>query len=332
MQLVTLEDLIKRYIHLGPPSAKGFHGVKCAGCNDYKVRGGFKFDDKIVYSCFNCGSESSFVYDPGRSSISRNGRKTLLAFGIPENELNNALGAAAFAKKDQVSDEPPPKPETTFPTEELKLPANTYLITSDESPWCQVAREYLALRKLKATDYPYFVSESPSYLGRVLIPYYYRDKLVYWQGRSLDPSIEPRYKNPVVSKENILFNVNELLRYTEEPLYVTEGPLDALSLGSNAVALTGSSLTEFKIRELARAARHRRVVFVIDKNSRGRSLGEQVLRAGVTNWYVVCFPTGVEDANEALITYGKLWMLQYITDSAVQGMTGQLHLEKHCGT
>jgi DNA primase len=142
----------------------------------------------------------------------------------------------------------------------------------------------------------------------------------------MDELITPRYKNPSVEKENIFFNMDEIYRYTNEPLFVTEGPLDALSIGKNAVALLGSTLSEFRKRELNKAVR-RKIIFVIDKNSNGYKLGQKVLNQ---EWFVTCFPDNVDDSNHALQLYGRLWMINYISTSAVKGFEGQILLEIRC--
>ena len=144
----------------------------------------------------------------------------------------------------------------------------------------------------------------------------------------MDEALEPRYKNPVVEKDNIFFNMDELFRHTNDPLFVTEGPLDALSIGQNATALTGSTLTEFKIRELERVARQRQVIFVIDKNQNGYKLGMQALERG---WSVAVFPDNIDDANDAKRHLGQLWTVSHLAQTAADGFGGQVLLKTKCG-
>ena len=252
-----LESLIRRYIILGKVSPKGFETVKCAKCNDYKTRGGFKFDAGIVgYSCFNCGAKAK--YDSNKNSISGAMKEILLAFGIPEGEIDGCVNLSFFKEKKTATSIEPTKKHLELPTVEAPLPSSSVLITTDDSPWCEVAREYLNARGISPTDSPFYVSDNEKWICRVIIPYIFREKIVYWQARSMDDElITPRYKNPSIEKENLFFNMDEIYRYTDEPLFVTEGPLDALSIGKNAVALLGSTLSEFKERELKKAALRR---------------------------------------------------------------------------
>ena len=144
-----------------------------------------------------------------------------------------------------------------------------------------------------------------------------------------DEEISPRYKNPSVEKNNIFFNMDELYRYTDEPLFVTEGPLDALSIGKNAIAILGSSLSEFKIQELLKVADKRKVIFVIDKNLNGKKLGNEILNME-PKMYVATFPDNVDDANDALQKYGKLWLISHLMTNSASGFAGKLMLELNC--
>lgn len=322
-----LESLIRRYVILGKRSPKGFEAVKCAKCNDYKARGGFKFENgSVAYNCFNCSTKTG--YDPSKSTMLNTMKEVILAFGIPEDELN----ACIFFKQPQESiPGEAPRPKVDLPTTAIPLPNGAIPITDDSSEWSSAAREYLRGRGLSHTEYPYLVTDETAYVGRVIIPYYFREKVIYWQARSLaDEYIQPRYKNPVVEKDNIFFNMDEVFRYTNEPLFVVEGPLDALSIGKNAVALTGSTLSEFRFRELQKVASRRKVIFVIDKNLNGYKLGQQVLKDESIDWHVACFPDNYEDANDALQKLGRLWIISHLASTAVRGIQGKLLLELHC--
>jgi DNA primase len=121
--------------------------------------------------------------------------------------------------------------------------------------------------------------------------------------------------------------MDELYRYTDEPMFVTEGPLDALSIGRNAVALAGSTLTDFKLQELKRVAKKRRVIFVLDKNSNGKKLGLQVLEH---DFYVSIFPNNIEDSNDALKELGRIWINSFLISNAKTKLDGKISVELLC--
>lgn len=323
IQREDLEHLIRRHVVLGKRSAKGYESVKCASCNDYKYRGGFKFEGgSVIYKCFNCGVKG--VYDGGEE-LSARMRDILLAFGVPRDEFEASVNAKFYQEK-LSGLSTPIKKKTGMPIVEVPLPERSFVCTDIKSPWCDVGREYLHLRGLSYIADHMFVSEDPKYLGRIIIPCFFRDRIIYWQARAMDDSVGERYKNPLVSTDNVFFNMDELYRYTDEPLFVTEGFFDAASIGRLAVALAGSNLTEFKLDELKKAASRRKVIFVIDKDLNGFNLGMRVLAAGVSNFYVACFPDNIDDANTALQRLGKLWMLNHLGSTAVKGFEAELLL------
>ena len=329
---LNLESLIRQYIILGKRSPKGYEIVKCSSCNDYKNRAGFKFEnDSVHYSCFNCGISTGHTLSKDKHSINKKFKDVLIAFGVPEDEINKTISFNFFKEKKETKDETKKSSGLALPTKEINLPTNSVLVSSGSSVWCEVAKQYLNGRALKPEDYNWYVTDETSYAGRLLIPYFFKGKIIYWQGRSMDETIQPRYKNPSVEKSNIFFNMDELYRYTSDPLFVTEGPLDAVSIGKNTVALLGSTLTEFKWNELKKAAQRRRVIFVIDKNANGKKLGSEILKDGEgLELYVTVFPDNIEDANDALQKLGRLWLISHLATTAAKDFQGKLILEQYC--
>ena len=323
----TLEALIRSYVSFGKRTPKGWNPVKCAACNDYKERGAFIFTNEVVtYNCFNCGLTT--VFDPSKySTPSEKFRKLLAAFGIPDEEVSKAVGKAFIERAGAPIQRTEHAKPLWSPPRSIDPPPLVSGVLEDVSPWAEVARLYLQERALDPAAYPYMVSDDPKLACRVIIPYLHRDRLIYWQGRALDDTLPQRYYNPPASdKEKLIFNYDELSSGTG-PLYVTEGAFDALSIGP-ACALSDSSLGEWKLQELKKAAsRGRRIVFVIDKNLNGFNLGLQALKEG---WSVVVMPDGIDDANRCRIKYGRLWLLNHLATTQVSGVAGEVLLRMKC--
>lgn len=322
-----LEEQIRLAVPLGARSSTGFEQLKCAHCNDYKVRAGFKFEPgSIFYNCFNCGTKTGFI--EGARELNGKFRQVLVDFGLDGPTLDRTVAAGFFDRKTLDENLPLPNKVEVGPPPPLDLPQGSVLVSSNQSEWCDVAREYLAIRGLSDASYPFMVTDWPSLLGRLIIPYYLRGQVVYWQARSMDDeTIQPRYKNPYVSRQSVIFNADELYRHTTEPLFVTEGPFDAISVGKLAVAMGGSELNKYKWSELERAHRRRQITFIIDKNNNGFALGMKAIDRGMN---VACMPNNVEDANHAIQRFGKLWLASYLSSTAVTGFAGKLHLQVHC--
>jgi 5S rRNA maturation endonuclease (ribonuclease M5) len=329
----SLESLIRRHVILGKKSRKGYEVVKCACCNDYKVRGGFKFEgDSVHYQCFNCSVSEGYSPSSGFVGISDKFKKVLLDFCIPLEEIQRCVNANYF-KKNELTKGKTDKKIISVPRVEAPFPDGSVLVSSKANEWCELAESYLNSRCISSKDYNFYVSNDSVYCGRVIIPYFFREKVIFWQARSLDDKlISPRYLNPHVDKDNVFFNMDELYRNTTEPLIVTEGPLDAISIGRNAVALTGSVLSEFKLNELKKVAARRKVIFVLDKNLNGKKLGLKVLEESTDKhkFYITVLPDNIDDSNDALKQLGRLWLIAHITSTAITGFSAKVTVELKC--
>lgn len=331
-----LEALIRSQISLGRENGLGWEQCKCADCDDYKERGAFRFDGSIIgYNCFNCGLKLQFDSNeykrPSKRMI-----EMLVRFGIQEDVIKalvakNLIQSGSLSNTTNAAKEAAEKLEKWSPPKEFVKPTSWVPLESGLSPWCEVAIEYLKVKRaLTPQHYGFFVSDDRAYEGRLIIPFWHGDRLIYWQGRSLDDGIfSPRYINPTAEKEKIIFNYDELQGGPSvEPLFITEGAIDAISIGKRAVALNGSTISDWQHTELKKVARRgRKLIFVIDKNENGYNLGMKALKEG---WSVTVLPDGVDDSNKGLVRFGKLWLLSHLTSTAVNDFAGKLLLEAKC--
>lgn len=328
--LYELEQLIRRHVTF--ESSGSFEAVRCAVCSDHSARGGFKFgSDGIGYNCFNCGVKSWADPDGKLQGFS----KVFDAFGIDRAEVSRLITKSkldVFGKKAPVAVIPatPSKPTWTPPSE-VDPPKQWSRVADKASPWAEVAEAYLETRGLNIGSHEFWVSDEPRYQGRLIIPYFHGQRLIYWQGRAMDPSIKPRYLNAVTEKEKVFFNYDEVLRHGSDPLFLTEGAIDSLSIGGLGAALMSSSMSAWQAEELKKASkRGRKIIFVIDKNDKqqnGLKLGLEALKHG---WHVTVMPNGVNDANDCLRKLGRLFLLNHLATSPVTGVEGKGLLMLKC--
>jgi 5S rRNA maturation endonuclease (ribonuclease M5) len=137
--------------------------------------------------------------------------------------------------------------------EEIK---NFVPIKEDKQPELELeiaAYLYLSDRKILNNKYPFFVATAGRFHGRVIIPFWRNDDLVYFQARSLIGQ-KPKYLNP--GSEFGLKSKNYLFPFdlSEKYVVICEGPTDAISLqlqGVNATATLGCSISPTQSRMLA---------------------------------------------------------------------------------
>lgn len=148
-------------------------------------------------------------------------------------------------------------------------------VNSDtDDPFIKESLIFLHSRNLfPERDGEFYICRRGKYAGRLIIPYIEEDgEWVYFQARALDPYQVPKYLNPgrssgVLSRNVILpFEVNDTFN-----VYVTEGPLDALTLrrnGFNATCTNGSNPSRSQVEMIY--AQGGAVVVAYDNDEAGR--------------------------------------------------------------
>lgn len=321
-----LEELIRERIPLGNPDSRGFYSHKCQICNDYKVRAGFKFEDNSVgFNCWNCSTTAR--YEEFSGQISGKMRNVLRAYGIEDSDISQVVNIAFFAPKEEAKKltlGSLTKVNTNTPP--IKLPPNSFKIgeTADHLDIQEKLVAYLDGRKIDLNHWTFFYSTNERFKDRVIIPFYRNGSLIYWQARSINEFEKKRYDNAIVSREAVIFNMDELQRFSPMPLFVSEGVFDAMMF--NGIATLGSKFTDAKLELLRRTSR--RLVFVIDKDKNGRGFAESVLKAG---WEITFTPDGVDDLNNSVQRFGKAFTMQQLMNNIPKDAdTALLSLNRFC--
>jgi hypothetical protein len=311
MEAPTLQQVIRQHIPLPPrANARGFFSVLCKVCGDHGKKGkraGFKFEGESVgYNCFNCGHSGG--YDPAKhDSMPKNMEVVLEAFGIPETDWQAVLfrglemreaGMQGGKAVEFVSIEP----------DEIAMPPFFYPLKDDPSDdFAQYAIEYLTGRGVDWKSHPFHLvakADHPDctrWYGRLIIPTYKGNKLVFWQGRDLTDMHQKKYLSPNVPRNNILSGYDQIERHSEEPLYIVEGWFDAHHL--KGVAVFSNKMTANQIKWISRSSRPK--VVIPDRFGDGHLLARQGLDLG---WAVSTPDIGsCKDVNDAIIKYGQLY-------------------------
>jgi hypothetical protein len=318
METVTLEQLIRQYVHLPPvASGTGWYPVVHTQCDHGKKgpRAGFKFENNTVaFHCFNCGLAA--VYDPthkgreGQLLLSPKMEQVLTDFNVPQSEWNRVLFSSFQLKH---SGQLPEQHEHKIQIEpiELPLPETFYPLADADDKWAEIARYYLAdLRGIDPDGYPFMLSKRTDiphlkkWFGRVIIPIYKDNKLIFYIGRDLTEKAVKKYESPAVSRDRVIYGFDKLFANTSQPLYVVEGWFDAYAV--DGVAVLGNEISQSKINWLNRSPRKK--VYVPDQFGDGIRGAEQAVEAG---WSISTPEIGdCKDLSDAVQKYGKLYVLQ----------------------
>ena len=193
---------------------------------------------------------------------------------------------------------------------DLQKVVDTFLpvtIDSGDSthPGIRDAWTYLFGRQLFDLENPvqtYFYCEEGDFIGRVIIPFWKNDKVVFFQGRSLYDQHFPKYLTP--STEYGIKSSDVLYPFDTKQDYVVicEGPIDAISLqleGVNATATMGSNISNIQISTLKKWGG--KLICGYDNDEAGRKGIMQIER--MRKQYLMApmeyvFPIGAKDWNE----------------------------------
>lgn len=340
MDSKNLESIIRSYIQIPAyPSGNGWYPVLCKVCNDHGrkgERGGFKFEGDIVsYNCFNCNHGAA--YNPAKDvDISDKMKVVLRDFGIPDEEWQK-LVLDGLRKKDQgliIKSDGHAAPIRSIEPHVLTLP-DTFYYLRDADPddkWAIIARDYLEHdRGVDPNSYPFMLSKPTEdkrlkkWMGRVIIPLYKNERVVFYIGRDLTGTKLKKYESPAESRNLVMYGFDRIFEHTDAPLYVVEGWFDAFSI--DGVAILSNKITPEQAEWLNKSRRKK--VYVPDRFGDGHKAALQALSYG---WSISTPDIGssCKDMNDAVRRYGKLYVMKTLAENTFDGFAAQARLGVFC--
>jgi hypothetical protein len=335
----TIEDVVRNHIMFTHrESSKGWNNVYCEVCGDGThskgQRGGWLFQGDICfYNCFNCGIDGNF--DPNRDvPHSKKMWDIFRAFNIPVNEVNSILASKLSDEKKSVL-----KRRERIHFSKIKPPDFFKLLTEfpEDDVFAEEARNYLwGKYRITPDDYPFYLSTGKTmsenkddiYLSRalrprIIIPALNNGNIIYWQARVFIGEHYKKYISATVEDSSaILFGVDNIHSGNQElPLYVTEGFFDSWHV--NGVAVLTNTMKDIKVTLLDRSRRPK--VVIPDYNKDGMNLANQAIDVGWGISLPNTLPCG--DLCNAIIHFGKLYVIKSIVDNTFYGFEAKLRLK-----
>lgn len=320
MAETTLEDVIRSNVSFPRGETKrGWYPVLHRTCDHGRKgpRAAFKFvGDVTGFHCFNCGHIAK--YDPSNHVyLSENMKQVMSDFLIPEDEYQAVvLQNLAKQRGEESTSGAAVLDHKALEPEILEMPPTFYPLKGATDSWAKLARYYLSEeRDVDPDSYPFLLAKKTDdiYLkkwhGRVIMPIYKDEKLIFYTGRDLTGSKPKKYETPAVSRSPVLYGYDKLHKDFDKPLYIVEGWFDAFAI--DGVAIFGNELNDIKIKILNKS--HRKKVYVPDRFGDGIIGADQALEAG---WAISTPNIGTcKDMSEAVQTYGKLYVLKTLVDN-----------------
>lgn len=298
------------------------HGV------DTRNRFGIQFNQtSIAANCFNCGFSAS--YTEGKE-LSKDFKFFLNQIHLDEKFIKqiefeifkqkNSLLSIREGDEETYSDKEDKFRKLFNKWQPVDLPEDSMTINEwlecglDDPNFLQVVN-YALDRKIFELDKFYWTPITQHNLHqRLLIPYYYKDKIVGYTSRlcfdTADKSIPKYYQQ---CPTDFVYNLDQQQDWSHKYVIVTEGVLDAYIV--NGVSVLGE-IGQSKVDIINRLQKH--IIVCPDRDKKGRDLVEVAIE---NNW-AVSFPkwgSDIKDAAQAAEKYGRLLTTYSIISTAIEG-------------
>jgi len=243
-----------------------------------------------LWQCFKSGEKGNFIH-----------------LYAQLERLTYKLAYQKFLVDEFFSEEAEPIPENKNNTEEEL----SKLFTEDfkKLDWSDASCRYNSqavtmLIDRGIVDYnDFYVANQGLYYGRLIIPYRNRDKVFFFQGRTLSNQ-HPKYLNfKGMKSSSVLFP----FKYdSTDPLYVCEGAIDAMSLQLMGLNATTTISCHVSMAQLEQLKYYQGKIVVAYDNDRAGLDGLRAFeirrRKARMPGFNYCFPpVGFKDWNEAFI-------------------------------
>ena len=274
---------------------------------DTRGRGGLTAnpDGSVSFHCFNCNFKAS--YQPGRH-LTFKFRKLLKWLGADDTDIKR-LVIEAIRVRELVAPE-----EVKAEAEEEKIEFKVRDLPDDAEnlvalDYVHPALEYCVARKIDIAKYQFYATRQAQYNlhKRIIIPFVWQGRTIGYTARAIEENVKPKYHSNY--EPNFVFNINNQ-HADSKFVIVCEGPFDAMSIDGVAVLNNECNETQADIIE----SLGREVIVVADRDRAGAKLIDAAIKYGWTVSYPVWLET-CKDVNEAVIKYGRLFVLKTILDA-----------------
>ncbi len=220
----------------------GWVNIKCMFCGDHSNHLGFNLA-KEYYYCWNCGYHKTEDVLCDLLSVEYYEIKNIIKEYNTRPLLRNVISKSKFKKVDCLK----------MPGEELNKRHRNYLIKRNYDP------DYIVDKyKIKGTG---IVGD---WKFRIMIPVFYKNKLVTYQGRDITDRQESKYvslkkEDGIINIKNILYNLDNCI--DKNIIIVLEGVFDVWRMGDFSCCTFGTFISDAPIKLLSW---YKKIIFMFD--------------------------------------------------------------------
>lgn len=314
--------VVDKFRSLLPPRAKsspsGWTSFNAPCCQhrghkpDTRKRAGVRFDGEgIIYNCFNCKFTTG--WQPG-SPFGEKMKSLCRWMGSSEDDIKDLIFESLKTESPEYQ---PEKSHSKIGFDDKDLPEGALPL----SEWASLDREevnefllpifeYLVDRGFDPLDGNFYWSPAPGYENRVIIPFFYQNRIVGNTARRISDG-KPKYLSD--QHPNFVFNFDKQTE-NQRYIFVVEGPFDALSI--DGVALLTNDISDQQARIIS--SLDAEIIVIPDQDEAGMNL----IKKAIEYDWSVSFPNwsdDIKDVAEAVQKYGKLFVVVDAIKTAYRG-------------
>src|SRR3972149_1445972 len=227
----------------GKNVSKGEYSICCPYCGEAKFHCGIN-PSKGLFNCWKCSEKGNIVKIVAKiKNVSFIEAREIIS---PTSELKKIL-----EERNKVVEE-----SIIIPNKDFKLPEHTYRFRKDKTDlWQEIALKFLKEKydltwdDIEQADLHYCVYGK--YRNSIIIPCYFKGKMVCFLSRSWNKQCLQRYKNcpneeAVMPIKSLLYNIDDI-EQEQQNVIITEGVFDCIKVKSvfpSVVAVLGTEVSQ----------------------------------------------------------------------------------------
>jgi hypothetical protein len=265
--------------------------IECPLCEDASNHCGI-FRDSLQFKCWRCSQSGNFAYliavitGQPKDVCKQEIEEFTTSFHLdPELQIQQILQGDLETEEKKAKRKFSGKwPEYTEPLDP-EFPLLQYYLEERS----RRAAEDLEFQTL--LEYECQMCRVGPYMNRLIIPVFFQDKLVGYQGADMTLRSETKYKTSDNEINQYLYNWDRIDPY-KDYLILAEGLLDVWRLGGNTLGTFGSTLTDIQFRLILKY-KPKKLIFCWDEDAYFVSEREaQKFEPFIEEVFTVSFPEG----------------------------------------
>ncbi len=229
--------------------------ICCPFCSDIRYRMGILIDSGVAH-CFNCGWAGNFIkfvmefegldsYSDVYNNVKQYHKQGEKKFNIEHIDPNILQTFVNGNKKSML-----------YPEGFERIDTN-----SSNAFWPQKYVEGRGFSVSYAAQFGIGYSTHYKYRETIIIPTFHKGELAYYITRYYGKDSKKKVlRSNQAAYPNAMFNFNMACNF--DCIYITEGWADAMSLGYNAVSLSGKSINDSQVAQLV--ILHKPLIVILD--------------------------------------------------------------------